>query len=172
MYNPFYWWLLLAFHPKILGGGGTYECMFSGGDTMRWWAHSNPISCKKNYLNLLHSKAVGMQKLQASAPSRSPMPPGETFTIILLSRRTDPDESDAGCGGAGLQFRTDGFADAQTERATAGLHRWVRRAQRARAERWRCRRNWSKLSPCLNWLLSVNDWFGASGSTFTSYQIS
>ena len=53
----------------------------------------------------------------------------------MFSRRADPDESDAGCGGAGLQFRTDGLADAQTERVAAGLHRWVRRAQRTRAER-------------------------------------
>ena len=24
-----------------------YECRFSGGDTMRWWGHTNPTVCKK-----------------------------------------------------------------------------------------------------------------------------
>ena len=43
------WWLLLAFCPKILGGGGDLqivillkkECCFSGADNVRWWRHSN-----------------------------------------------------------------------------------------------------------------------------------
>ena len=52
-------WLLLAFWPKILGGDrdlrmvllSFYECRFSGGDTMRWWGHSNPTLCKRICLN-------------------------------------------------------------------------------------------------------------------------
>ena len=39
-----------------------YECRFSSGDTMRWWAHSNPILCKRICLNFLHSQTEGMQK--------------------------------------------------------------------------------------------------------------
>ena len=111
------------------------------------------LSRAKELFELFATHRQLTQKVQAWAPSLSSEPPGETFSTILFSRRADPDESDAGCGGAGLQFRTDGLADAQTERVTAGLHRWVRRAQRARAKRWRCRRNWSTLSSSLNWLL-------------------
>ena len=39
-----------------------FECRFSGGDTMRWWGHSNPTICKKNCLNFLHSQVAEMQK--------------------------------------------------------------------------------------------------------------
>ena len=29
-----------------------YACTFSGGDTMRWWGHSNPTIYPKNLLEL------------------------------------------------------------------------------------------------------------------------
>ena len=39
---------MVAFCPKILGGGGDLEifflekeCSFSGADNVRWWGHSN-----------------------------------------------------------------------------------------------------------------------------------
>ena len=48
-----------------------YEYRFSGGDTLRWWGHSNITLCKIICLNLLHSQAAGMQKrVQTVAPRR------------------------------------------------------------------------------------------------------
>ena len=53
-----------------------YEYRLSGRDTMRWWRHSNPTLCNIIYLNILHSQAVGMQKLwvRALMPSLTPEP--------------------------------------------------------------------------------------------------
>ena len=42
-----------------------YECRLSGGDTMRWWGHSNPTCCNQICLNLLHSPVKGMLKHQS-----------------------------------------------------------------------------------------------------------
>ena len=37
-----------------------YECRFSGGDTMRWWGHSNPtIYAKKNLFELFTLTGIG-----------------------------------------------------------------------------------------------------------------
>ena len=49
------YWLLLAFCPKIFGGGGDLgivfllknECRLSGVDNHRWWRHSNLLPGKK-----------------------------------------------------------------------------------------------------------------------------
>ena len=38
-----------------------YDCRFSGGDTMNWWGHSNPTKFIKYFLNILHSKVMGMK---------------------------------------------------------------------------------------------------------------
>ena len=59
--------VLLAFSPKILGGGGDLqivillknECSLSDGDNVRWWGHQTPLVGKK--LNFMHSQAVEMQ---------------------------------------------------------------------------------------------------------------
>ena len=37
-----------------------YECRLSGGDTQKWWGHSNPTCCNQFYLNFLHSQAAVM----------------------------------------------------------------------------------------------------------------
>ena len=60
--------VLLAFSPKILGGGGDLqivillknECSLSGGDNVRWWGCQTLLVGKK--LNFMHSRAVEMQK--------------------------------------------------------------------------------------------------------------
>ena len=59
-----------GFCPKMLGGVrdlrsillSFYECRFSGGNTMRWWGHSNPTICQRIYLNLFYSKVWSGQK--------------------------------------------------------------------------------------------------------------
>ena len=38
----FKWWWV-----PMNGTLSFYECRFSGGDTMKWWGHSNPILCKR-----------------------------------------------------------------------------------------------------------------------------
>ena len=35
-----------------------YEYRFGGGDTMRWWGHSNPILYKRICLNILQSQTA------------------------------------------------------------------------------------------------------------------
>ena len=61
-----YLWLLSAFAPNFgMWQGSTsgilsfYDCRFSGRDTMRGWAPSNPTLCKRICLNVLHSQVVG-----------------------------------------------------------------------------------------------------------------
>ena len=73
-----FWWFVrvilvvaFVFFPKI----------FSDGDTMKFWGHSNSTLCKRICLNFLHSRATGTQKLQALAPK----PPGETIFCISSS---------------------------------------------------------------------------------------
>ena len=56
-----------------------YECRFSGGDTMRWWGHSNPTLCKRICLNFLHSQVVWTPKREVFVSL-----PGETFTNFVF----------------------------------------------------------------------------------------
>ena len=59
-----------------------YECRFSGGDTMRWWRHSNPTLCKKiclNFFALTDSRGTKL-RVQMLVPWLAPELPGETFT--------------------------------------------------------------------------------------------
>ena len=67
------WWLvsqlsgcLWLFAPKLWNVAGPmncilpfYECRFSGGDTMRWWGHSNPTLCKRICFNFFTHAVTG-----------------------------------------------------------------------------------------------------------------
>ena len=66
------WWLVVtlvvafAFLPrhfgKVMGPMkdilSYYECRLSGGDTQKWWKHSNPTCCNQICLKFLHSQVV------------------------------------------------------------------------------------------------------------------
>ena len=62
-----------------------YEYRLSGRDTMKWWRHSNATLCNIIYLNILHSQAVGMQKLwvRELMPSLTPEPKYNTQTSSI-----------------------------------------------------------------------------------------
>ena len=61
------------------------DSVVTGGDTVKWWGHSNPTLCKRTCLNFLHSQVVETQELWVRAFAALPAlePPGETSTNYL-----------------------------------------------------------------------------------------
>ena len=64
------------------------EFRLSGGDTKRWWGHSNPTCCNQICLNFLHAVMVGILKEITNtthAHSNPNEPPGDTFTTYYFT---------------------------------------------------------------------------------------
>ena len=57
-------------HEPMNGTLSLYECGDCGGDTPRWWGHSNPANSYEIRLNFVHSQAMEMLK-HDSCPSLS-----------------------------------------------------------------------------------------------------
>ena len=102
MHKLTYWWSTVAlmvafdFWPQNFGRGwgpmnvtlSFYECRLSGGETQRWWGHSNPTYC--NQICLTFIAVTGSEADKTSAHTcwylgRAHLCPSHLVTFLLLN---------------------------------------------------------------------------------------